>query len=92
MNGWKVELTNSAKKELRRLDEGPKRDAAELIADLIEDPLAVPATELRHYPGLWRARFHHGLYRMIYRISKPEKRVVIRRIRPRATAYEGMMH
>lgn len=92
MKRWKVFLTSGAKQDLRKLDEGPKRDAAELIHDLEEDPTSVPAIPLRaHAPGTMRARFH-GTYRMVYQISKAEKRVIVSRIKHRATAYKGMKH
>jgi mRNA-degrading endonuclease RelE of RelBE toxin-antitoxin system len=90
---WKVDLKPVARRELRLLEEGPKRDASELLQDLGEDPFSVPAIALRsHPPDTMRARFHHDRYRMIYQISKPERRVVVSRIRPRPTAYRGMRH
>jgi mRNA-degrading endonuclease RelE of RelBE toxin-antitoxin system len=89
VTGWTVELRPAARK-YRELDEGPKRDAAELLADLEEDPTLVPAIELRANPGTWRVRFHHDRYRMIYRVARAQKRIIVTRIHPRPTAYEGM--
>jgi mRNA-degrading endonuclease RelE of RelBE toxin-antitoxin system len=92
VKNWTVKLTAGAKKNLRELEEGPKRDAAELLHDLEEDPFSVPAIQLRsHAPGTMRARFH-GTYRMVYQISKAEKRVIVSRIKHRNTAYRGMKH
>jgi len=49
---WKVELTKSAKRELRELDEGPRREAGELIQELAVDPTNIPgAIELRANPN-----------------------------------------
>lgn len=90
---WSLKLKPSADREFRSLDEGPKRDVAELMQDLREDPFSIPDTiQLRsHPPGTMRTRFHHG-YRMVYFISKPERMVYILRIRPRPIAYKGMRH
>lgn len=90
MKGWTVQLRPVARREYRRLDSGPKQAASELIEDLMEDPAQVPALEMRGMPGTWRARFHHDGYRMIYQISKAEKRVIVTAIRPRSTAYDGL--
>jgi len=87
---WTVELRPVARRELRLLDDGPKRDAAALIADLTEDPMQVAAREMRHYQNTWKARFYHDQYRIIYRIARAQRRIVVIRIRPRGTAYEGM--
>ncbi len=90
MNGWKVELRPSAKREFRQLEDGPRRDAEELIADLREQgPAIITAIELRGHPDTWRARFHDG-YRMIYRVSRSRKHILVTRIRSRPLAYEGM--
>jgi mRNA-degrading endonuclease RelE of RelBE toxin-antitoxin system len=47
---------------------------------------------MRGLPDTWKARFHHDDYRIIYKIARSEKRIIVKRIRPRATAYEGMKH
>ena len=87
---WEVEVRPRARRELRLLPEGPKREATEILEDLQDDPLSVPAIQLKsHPPGTMRARFHDG-YRMVYQISKPERRVIVSRIRPRSIAYKGM--
>jgi mRNA-degrading endonuclease RelE of RelBE toxin-antitoxin system len=88
--GWKVELSNSARRELRQLDDGSRQAAAELLEELAEDPALVHAIELRGKPDTWRARFHHDRYRMIYQISKGRRHIRVTRIRARPTAYEGM--
>jgi mRNA-degrading endonuclease RelE of RelBE toxin-antitoxin system len=92
VTGWTVELSKSAEKEFRPLPDGPQAEAAALVADLAEDPGLVPAVELRANPPIWRARFHQDRYRMIYQITKKTQRVLIKRIRLRPTAYEGMKH
>jgi mRNA-degrading endonuclease RelE of RelBE toxin-antitoxin system len=49
----------------------------------------VPAVELRGKPEFRRARFHTS-YRMIYQISRAQKRVIVARIQHGSTAYDGM--
>jgi mRNA-degrading endonuclease RelE of RelBE toxin-antitoxin system len=90
VNGWTVELRKSAQNELRQLEDGPQRSATQLLKDLAEDPTLTPAIELRGKPGTWRARFHNDRYRMIYKVSRGRKHILVTRIRPRSTAYEGM--
>ena len=91
MTGWTVQLSKVARRDLRQLDEGPRQAALELLDDLRElGPALIPAIELRHYPDTWRARFHHELYRMLYLVAKGQKRIIVKRIRPRPTAYIGL--
>ena len=92
MNSWTVRLDKPAQKEFRNLEEGPKRDVSELMQDLAEDPSLVPAIELRHNPDVWRARFHHDRFRIVYQISRQQKLILVKRIRPRPTAYDRMKH
>jgi mRNA-degrading endonuclease RelE of RelBE toxin-antitoxin system len=88
---WSLELKPSARRDLRQLEDGPRQAAIDLLKDLAEDPASVPAIELRANPQTWRARFHQD-YRMIYQIAAGAKRIIVKRIRPRPTAYKGMKH
>lgn len=90
MTRWMLEVRPAARRAFRRLDDGPKRDAAELLQDLAEDPTQVAASEMRHYQNTWKARFYHGQYRIVYQLAKSKKRVIVIRIGPRSTAYDGM--
>ena len=90
MNSWSLELRPSARKDLSQLGDGPRQSAIDLFQDLAEDPMLVPAVELRGKPGTLRARFHQDRYRMIYQIAKAANHIIVKRIRPRSTAYEGM--
>jgi mRNA-degrading endonuclease RelE of RelBE toxin-antitoxin system len=92
VTSWSLELRPSARRDLGQLEDGPRQAAIELLQDLSEDPMLVPAVELRANPQIWRARFHQDRYRMIYQIAKTAKRVIVKRIRPRPTAYKGMKH
>jgi mRNA-degrading endonuclease RelE of RelBE toxin-antitoxin system len=91
VNGWTIELSKSARREFRLLDEGAKQDAMEILQDLAEEgPVVVPAIELKKYPDAWRARFHHERFRIVYLVSRTRKRIVVIRIRPRPIAYVGL--
>ena len=91
MSLWKVELTATARRELRLPDEGPQRDATELMQDLAgEGPFIVPSLQMRGLPDTWRARFHHDRYRMVYQVSRKRRQILVTRIRLRPTACEGM--
>ena len=90
MRRWTVELRPGARRACRQLEDGPRQAASELIQDLTEDPALVSALEMRGMPNTWRARFHHVRYRMIYQISKAEKRIVVTYIRIRPIAYLGL--
>jgi mRNA-degrading endonuclease RelE of RelBE toxin-antitoxin system len=89
VSGWKVELRPAASRAYRQLAEDPRRDATGLLVDLAEDPALIPAIEPRANPGTWRARFHQDRYRVISQIAKIWKHILVTRIRPRPTAYEG---
>jgi len=69
---------------------GPGRTRSSSFADLHHDPDDIPGIELRGLPGVFRARFHHGMYRMIFRISRNQRKILIERIRLREAAYKGM--
>lgn len=89
MSGWTVELLESARRDLRLLGDGPQQDAIALLDELAEDPMLVQPIEMSGKANVWRVCFH-GDYRLIYQIAKAQKRVIVLRIRPRSTAYEGM--
>lgn len=90
MNGWKVELRPAARRDLRLLDEGPRRAALDLLFELEEQgPELVSSIELRANPSIPRVPFHER-YRMIYEISKARKQISVTRIRLRSSAYKGM--
>jgi mRNA-degrading endonuclease RelE of RelBE toxin-antitoxin system len=92
VNPWRVDLSISAQRELRRLNEGPRRAADELIDDLSEYGPELPgAIELVANPDIWRVRFHDG-YRMVFEVSRKRRAIRIIRVRPRSIAYRGMKH
>jgi mRNA-degrading endonuclease RelE of RelBE toxin-antitoxin system len=93
VNRWTVDLLPAAQKELARLENGPLQEAVSILEDMRENgPEFIPAIELRANPATWRARIHHDRFRMLYQVSRTKKRIVVIRIRPRPSAYEGLKH
>jgi mRNA-degrading endonuclease RelE of RelBE toxin-antitoxin system len=93
MNGWAIELSQSAQRELRLLEDGPRQADIDLLEDLRElGPMLITSIQLRAHKDVWRARFHQDRYRMIYQVAKGQKRIIVKRIRIRATAYKSMKH
>jgi mRNA-degrading endonuclease RelE of RelBE toxin-antitoxin system len=45
---------------------------------------------LRGYNNLYRIRFWHNRFRLVYYVSEKQHKVVVTRVRPRGTAYIGM--
>jgi len=91
LNGWTVKLSPAARRQYRQLEDGPKSAAKELLEDLeAEGPAHIQAIELRANPDTWRARFHHERNRMIYQVSPTRRLILVTRIKPRSSAYEGM--
>lgn len=88
--GWSVEFTPSARREFRNLPDRVKDQAAHAIADLIEDPSPFDAVSLRGYADSYRIRFYRDQYRLLYRVSAPQRKVIVWRVRPRGSAYAGL--
>jgi len=45
---------------------------------------------LRGNPGFFRIRFYRDAYRIVYGVSGKQRKVIIQRLRPRASAYYGL--
>jgi len=87
---WRSEISNSSQRELDALPDSVWREAVEAISDLAEDPFPSGSIALRGHQGLYRIRIYSGRYRIIYRVSGKQGRVIIKRVRPRASAYQGL--
>ena len=87
---WKVNFLPSASSELDQLNDSVREQAIQSIADLAEDPFPAGYIPLRGHHHLYRIRFYRDQYRVIYRVSEVERRVLILRIRRRGTAYVGL--
>lgn len=60
------------------------------ITDLKEDAFPPGSVALRGHQDLHRIRFYGGQYRIVYQISYKRHLVIIKRVRPRASAYQGL--
>jgi mRNA-degrading endonuclease RelE of RelBE toxin-antitoxin system len=70
---WTVEITPTARRQYRQLEDGPESEGRDLLEDLeAEGPDSIPAVELRRGPNVWRIRFHNN-YRLIYQAFKSGK-------------------
>lgn len=87
---WTLEITPSAKREIRELPGAVRHDARNLLRGLREAPIELGDTVLERHDDLYSARLYRGRYRMVYQVSRKQHRVIVLRARPRETAYEGL--
>jgi mRNA-degrading endonuclease RelE of RelBE toxin-antitoxin system len=87
---WDVEVRPAARKQLTQLASAAKLEATHLLRLLRESPIELADTVLKGHKDLYAARFYRGRYRMLYRISPKQRRVIVLRVRLRETAYEGL--
>ena len=61
-----------------------------MLEELAEDPFSEGVLALRGHHDHYRLRFYGNQYRVIYRVSKTQKKVVVTRIRRRdQSTYSG---
>ena len=87
---WSVKILHDARRELDELDDAARYDALETITALEEDPFPAGCLELRGHHNWYRLKFHREQFRLVYSISMKQREALIRRIRPRSTAYVGL--
>lgn len=87
---WQIKIPSSAQRQLEVLADSVWREAMDAIADLSEDPFPSGSIPLRGHAGLYRIRIYRNQYRVVYRVSERQHKVVIERVRPRASAYRGL--
>jgi mRNA-degrading endonuclease RelE of RelBE toxin-antitoxin system len=71
-------------------DDRVKVEAAQAIQYLAEDPLPEGSVELHGHPKVYRIRCCRGSYSIVYRVSAKQRKVIVLRVRPRASAYQGL--
>lgn len=89
MAAWRVELLPSAERELAKLDEATRADVLDTLEYLREVPVPDEAEELRGHPRRYRIYVGAG-YRLVYRVSVKQRKIIVQRIRPRGKAYVGL--
>lgn len=60
------------------------------LRGLAEDPFSEGSVELKGHRVLYRIRCWGNAYRIVYRVSEKQRKVIVQRIRPRASAYRGL--
>ncbi len=85
MADYTVVFARSARKELQSLDPQVARRILKNIEALVGDPRPSGVVKLEGAQDLWRIRV--GDWRVIYRVSDPEKLVDVIAVRHRRDAY-----
>ncbi|MBI3309412.1 MAG: type II toxin-antitoxin system RelE/ParE family toxin [Candidatus Melainabacteria bacterium] len=84
MANYKVEITSSARKEIKNLDKEAVKRIIEKLESLSNDPYPDGCKKLRSDLGY---RIRVGDYRIIYDIDHPNLVIKISRVRHRKDAY-----
>ena len=77
---WTVKLFGEAERDLAVLDRNVQEAALDTLQELAEDPFLEGSMPLRGHRDYYRVRFHRDRYRLIYRVSKSQRKVVVTRI------------
>ena len=88
---FEVNAKSSVLKVISRLDSKRKERIKEVILTLKENPIpfrAYDVAKLRGYDNVYRIRI--GDLRLIYEVLWTGRKIVIQRIEPRESAYEGL--
>ena len=83
-NGWRLEITPAARRELRRLDPPIRRRILEALDQLAADPLAANLVRLTGRP---ESRLRVGDWRILVRLDHHQLVVIVIHVRPRGRAY-----
>jgi mRNA interferase RelE/StbE len=84
-NGWRLDITPPARRDLRRLDPPIRRRVLEALDELAADPLAANLVKLTGRP---ESRLRVGDWRVLVRLDHDERIAVVIHIRPRGRAYD----
>jgi mRNA interferase RelE/StbE len=76
---YKIKVTETAEKELRRLPGNVRQRARRMVSILAGDPRPSGAKELRDRPGRYRLRLDG--WRVIYRVDDEDETVTVLRVR-----------
>ena len=82
---WRVELTRSAQRDLRRLDPPVRERVRIALVGLAEDPYG--SAGLRRLTGRPETRLRVGDWRVLLTLDPEARTIVVLRILPRGRAY-----
>ncbi len=88
---FEVNAKNSVLKVLRSLDSKRKERIKEIIVTLKENPVPFKiydVAKLKGYDSVYRIRI--GNLRMLYEVLWVERKIIIQKIEPRESVYEGL--
>lgn len=85
---YRVELSRSAAKELRRLDRSVQTRVVAALALLRDNPRPPTVKALTGHPGLLRVRV--GDYRIVYRVQEDRLLVLVLTVGHRSSVYRGL--
>jgi len=87
---YRLRITETAKKDLRRLLGYVRQRARHIVKSLADDPRPSEAKELRDMPGRYRIRLVK--WRVIYRVDDDDQVVLVLRVRRKMgpVTYEGI--
>lgn len=88
MTRFRIDLTGTAKRQLRRIDIQHQRRLATAIDALATDPFPPGVKRLISSNALWRIRV--GDYRVIYEVHQAEIRLLVVRIAHRKDVYRDL--
>ncbi len=84
---WRVELTRTAQRDLRRLDAQVRVRVNGALVALAEDPRG--SSNLRRLMGRPESRLRVGDWRVLLVLDLERRVIVVMRILPRGRAYES---
>ena len=82
---WRVELTRTAQRDLRRLDPPVRERVSSALAGLAQDPHG--STALRRLSGRPETRLRVGDWRVLLTLDPDARTIVVLRVLPRGRAY-----
>jgi mRNA interferase RelE/StbE len=82
---WRVELTRTAQRDLRRLDAQVRRRVNEALVAVAQDPQT--STGLRKLTGRPETRLRVGGWRVLLTLDADARVILVLRILPRGRAY-----
>jgi mRNA interferase RelE/StbE len=88
MRSYSVAFKPSVEKDLRELPAAVVEKLLRKIQDLPTHPLPPGVVKLEGSKDLYRIRF--GNYRVVYKIDKPQNKIIIQHVRHRRDAYRNL--
>lgn len=89
MDLYRVELTKSAAKEIKKLQRDDQKRVVKALGDLRSTPRPRGVEKLKENPSFYRIKVGRDL-RIVYLVADEERLVVIALIRDRKDAYRGI--